>query len=78
VFYELGADFLENAIRMPGQLRCYFSVTETGQPIKVQKTIFSETFFTIGMSEMYRATGEIKYLVGEIAYPTLRNKSVYN
>ena len=46
-----------------GSGKCYFSLTQDGRPIKVQRTIFSECFYTMAMSELARATKEEKYKV---------------
>ena len=43
--------------------KCYLSVTRQGQPLKTQRTIFSECFYLLAMSELSRATGNSKYRV---------------
>ena len=62
--FLLGADFLMRHIKKPdGTGKCYFLLTQEGKPIKVQRTIFSECFYTMAMSELARATKEEKYKV---------------
>lgn len=46
----------------PGK-KCAFVLTRDGQPIKVQRTIFSECFYTMAMNELWRVTGEARYQV---------------
>ncbi len=41
--------------------KCFFLLTQDGKPIKTQRTIFSESFYTMAMSEMAIATKEEKY-----------------
>ncbi|XP_054978964.1 N-acylglucosamine 2-epimerase isoform X1 [Sorex araneus] len=57
-----GGEFLMRCARVafPGR-KCAFTLTRTGQPIKVQRTIFSECFYTVAMNELWRATGETRY-----------------
>ena len=55
--------FLEQHIKSETEDRCYFSVSQDGIPIKTQRTIFTESFYTIALSEMYRATSDKSYLV---------------
>lgn len=43
--------------------KCYFLLTQDGKPVKSQRTIFSECFYTMAMSELARATGKEKYKV---------------
>lgn len=52
----------------PGK-KCAFVLTRDGRPIKVQRTIFSECFYTMAMNELWRVTGEAHYQVhgGEAA-----------
>ena len=41
--------------------RMYFSVTADGEPLRMRRYVFSETFAAIAMSEYALATGEQKY-----------------
>ena len=43
------------------QMSCLF---RSGEPIKVQRTIFSEVFYVMAMSSLYTLTSEEKYKVG--------------
>lgn len=52
-----GCKFLMNdSIRNPKTYKCCFSCTRDGQPIKIQRTIFSECFYFMAVSELYIAT----------------------
>ncbi|XP_055964690.1 N-acylglucosamine 2-epimerase [Sorex fumeus] len=57
-----GGEFLLRCARVafPGR-KCAFTLTRTGEPIKVQRTIFSECFYAAAMNELWRATGETRY-----------------
>lgn len=46
----------------PGK-KCAFVLTQSGLPVKVQRTIFSECFYTMAMNELWRVTGEERYQV---------------
>ncbi|XP_077976850.1 N-acylglucosamine 2-epimerase-like [Glandiceps talaboti] len=56
-----GADFLMKNVKDPETLKCYFSLTRDGRPIKIQRTIFAECFYMLAMSEVARATKTQKY-----------------
>ncbi len=43
--------------------RCYFIVTETGKPCRLQRKPYTECFYVMGLAELSRATGENKYWV---------------
>ena len=60
---ERGGQFLINHVRVPGQTRCYFAVTADGQPARLQRKPYTESFYTMAMSELYRATGKKQYRV---------------
>lgn len=58
---RLGADFLrESAIREDD--RVYFSLTQDGQPIYLQRKIFSECFYIMALAEFSRASGKPQLL----------------
>lgn len=61
-----GGEFLLRYARLapPGK-KCAFVLTRDGRPVKVQRTIFSECFYTMAMNELWRATGEVRYQVCE-------------
>ena len=59
---EKAADFLCKYAKRDDN-RCYFCLTEDGKPVKLQRTIFSESFYVMAMSEIGRATGKIEYKV---------------
>ena len=60
---ERGAQFMIDHVRMPGQARCYFSVTADGKPAKMQRKPYTESFYVIAMAELHRATGKQEYKV---------------
>ncbi|KAM9576785.1 N-acylglucosamine 2-epimerase [Trichechus inunguis] len=57
-----GGDFLLRHARVtpPGK-KCAFVLTRDGRPVKVQRTIFSECFYTMAMNELWRVTGDARY-----------------
>lgn len=55
-----GGEFLIQHVKMEGG-KCAFSTDREGQPIKVQRTIFSEVFYIMAMSGLWHLTGEEKY-----------------
>lgn len=59
-----GGEFLLRYARVapPGK-KCAFVLTRDGRPVKVQRTIFSECFYTMAMNELWRVTGEARYQV---------------
>ncbi len=56
-----GLDFIRAFGRAPDG-RVYFSVTRDGQPIHIQRKIYSEVFYVMALTEMARATGRGEYL----------------
>ncbi len=59
IAYE-GVKFLtNNAVREDG--RVYFSLTEDGRPIYMQRKIFSECFYVMALAGYANASGESKY-----------------
>ncbi|XP_041459512.1 N-acylglucosamine 2-epimerase-like [Lytechinus variegatus] len=62
-----GGEFLMKYVKNPENYKCFFAVTRTGEPIKIQRTIFSECFYMIAMAELARATGDAKYKTEAIA-----------
>ncbi|XP_063427778.1 N-acylglucosamine 2-epimerase-like [Mytilus trossulus] len=56
-----GAEFLQKFARNPETYRCYFSLTKEGKPVKIQRTIFSECFYLMAMSELGIVTGKQSY-----------------
>ncbi|XP_061469910.1 N-acylglucosamine 2-epimerase isoform X2 [Rhineura floridana] len=57
-----GGEFLLEHARVatPAQ-KCAFVLTRDGRPVKIQRTIFSECFYVLGLDELGRATGEPRY-----------------
>ncbi|XP_029329373.1 N-acylglucosamine 2-epimerase isoform X2 [Mus caroli] len=57
-----GGEFLLRYARVapPGK-KCAFVLTRDGRPVKVQRTIFSECFYTMAMNELWKVTGEMRY-----------------
>lgn len=70
----LGGEFLLNHIKRPDDGRCYFQVTAEGEPIKIQRTIFTECFYVIAMAELARASNLSKYKVRNLPLKTLATK----
>ncbi|XP_004717655.1 N-acylglucosamine 2-epimerase [Echinops telfairi] len=59
---KAGGDFLLRHARVtPAEKKCAFVLTRDGSPVKVQRTIFSECFYTMAMDELWRATGDTCY-----------------
>ncbi|XP_006900041.1 PREDICTED: N-acylglucosamine 2-epimerase [Elephantulus edwardii] len=59
---KAGGDFLlHHALVTPPEKKCAFVLTRDGRPIKVQRTIFSECFYTMAMNELWRVTGQAHY-----------------
>lgn len=58
---RLGANFLKrHAIQPDG--RVFFSLTEEGDPLSMQRKIFSECFWIMAMAEYSRASGDTSYM----------------
>ena len=57
-----GAEFLRRNGKRNDN-RCYFCLTADGKPVKLQRTIFSECFYVMAMSELARATNDASYKV---------------
>lgn len=51
-----GAEFLSQHIKNKETQKCAFAVTKSGDPIKYQRTIFTECFYVLGMSELFKAS----------------------
>ncbi|KAL8164395.1 UNVERIFIED_CONTAM: hypothetical protein K2H54_050374 [Gekko kuhli] len=57
-----GGEFLlRHACAAPPSQKCAFVLTRDGRPVKIQRTIFSECFYVLGLDELGRATGESRY-----------------
>ncbi|XP_022081272.1 N-acylglucosamine 2-epimerase-like [Acanthaster planci] len=56
-----GGLFLMNYVKNPATGKCYFAVTKDGKAVKIQRTIFSECFYMLAMSELARATKDDMY-----------------
>ncbi|XP_045182619.2 N-acylglucosamine 2-epimerase-like [Mercenaria mercenaria] len=56
-----GAEFLQKNAKDPKTSKLCFSLTRDGRPIKIQRSIFSECFYTMAVSELHRTTKEAKY-----------------
>lgn len=57
-----GARFLRNYARRKEDGRVYFSMTEDGKPIQLQRKIFSECFYIMAFAEYSRASGDQSYM----------------
>lgn len=60
-------------VKNPETWKCYFSLTRDGKPLKIQRTIFSECFYLMALSELAIATEEEKYKVSLYLYATCTN-----
>lgn len=58
-----GGEFLLERVKVKGEQRCYFAVSEAGLPVRVQRKPYTECFFIVGLIELFRATGNQKYQV---------------
>ncbi|KAM6475781.1 N-acylglucosamine 2-epimerase isoform 1-T2 [Liasis olivaceus] len=59
---KAGGEFLLRHARVaPPSQKCAFVLTRDGRPVKIQRTIFSECFYVLGLDELGRATGESRY-----------------
>lgn len=54
---------LRHARVAPPEKKCAFVLTRDGRPVKVQRSIFSECFYTMAMNELWRVTAEARYQV---------------
>lgn len=61
--FVAGAEFLMQNVRDPNTYKCSLVVTRDGKAIKIQRSLFSECFYLMAMSEVGRATGVEKYKV---------------
>lgn len=57
-----GANFLRKYAKRDDN-RCYFCLTADGKPVKLQRTIFSESFYVMAMSEIAKASGKNEFKV---------------
>jgi N-acylglucosamine 2-epimerase len=57
-----GARFLREHARRKDDGRVYFSMTEDGQPVQLQRKIFSECFYIMAFAEYSRASGDASYM----------------
>uniref|UniRef100_A0A8D2BE91 N-acylglucosamine 2-epimerase n=1 Tax=Sus scrofa TaxID=9823 RepID=A0A8D2BE91_PIG len=61
---KAGGEFLLRHARVaPPEKKCAFVLTRDGRPVKVQRSIFSECFYTMAMNELWRVTAEARYQV---------------
>ncbi|KAM4695675.1 N-acylglucosamine 2-epimerase [Rhinophrynus dorsalis] len=57
-----GGEFLlAHARPSPDSLKCAFVLTREGRAVKIQRTIFSECFYVMGMDGLWRTTKEERY-----------------
>ncbi len=70
-----GAEFLRRHALEPGN-RAYFCLTREGEPVSMQRKIFSECFYVMAMAEYARATGsaEIRAEARDVFGSVLRFK----
>ena len=57
-----GARFLREHARRKDDGRVFFSMTEDGQPVQLQRKIFSECFYIMAFAEYSRASGDASYM----------------
>nr|KAG5711456.1 hypothetical protein BaRGS_025883 [Batillaria attramentaria] len=58
---EKGAEFLVQHVKRVDTGKCYLALTRHGLPLKTQRTIFSECFYLMALSELSRANGNVAY-----------------
>ncbi|XP_023561132.1 N-acylglucosamine 2-epimerase isoform X2 [Octodon degus] len=59
---KAGGEFLLRCARVaPPEQKCAFTLTRDGRPVKVQRTIFSECFYTMAMDALWKVTGDTRY-----------------
>lgn len=58
-----GAKFLREYARRKEDGRVYFSLTEVGKPLQLQRKIFSECFYIMAFAEYSRASGDQSYMI---------------
>ncbi|XP_036596342.1 N-acylglucosamine 2-epimerase isoform X2 [Trichosurus vulpecula] len=69
---KAGGEFLIRHARVaPPAKKCAFVLTRDGRPAKIQRTIFSECFYTMAMDELWKATGDPRYQVDSMAVPMM-------
>jgi N-acylglucosamine 2-epimerase len=59
---EKGAKFLRDHIYQAKDSRCFFSVTQDGLPVYMQRKMATESFYAIAMAELSRATKQQHYM----------------
>ncbi|XP_052241619.1 N-acylglucosamine 2-epimerase-like isoform X1 [Dreissena polymorpha] len=69
---EKGAGFLMKFAKDASTGRCYLILNRDGRPIKMQRTIFSECFYTMAMSEIAKATNQEMYKTEAIQMMDIR------
>ncbi len=59
-----GGEFLRRFAKVPdGSGKCYFALTKDGRPVKIQRTMFSESFYALAMIGLADVPGEKVYKV---------------
>ena len=58
-----GADFIMSKMKDEKSGKIYFSTTASGEPTKMQRTLYAEVFYVMAMAGMYRITQDVKYKV---------------
>ncbi|XP_068964537.1 N-acylglucosamine 2-epimerase [Petaurus breviceps papuanus] len=59
---KAGGEFLIRHARVaPPAKKCAFVLTRDGRPAKIQRSVFSECFYTMAMDELWKATGDPRY-----------------
>lgn len=61
--FSTGGDFMIKYLRNPKTNKCYLSVTKEGLPLKIQRTIYTEVFYCMGMIGLAKATNNDEYKV---------------
>ncbi|XP_072026630.1 N-acylglucosamine 2-epimerase-like [Amphiura filiformis] len=62
-----GGEFLMKHVKSSDGMKCNFLLTRDGKPVKIQRQIFSESFYLVGLAELARATKDDKYKKEAIA-----------
>ena len=64
-----GGDFLIKFVRVNSQgvgERCYFATSADGKPVKLQRKPYTECFYIMALTELYRATENQRYQVSSV------------
>jgi hypothetical protein len=73
LFHFPGGEFLMKHFKDPATGKVFFSTTRDGKPTKMQRTIFSEVFYSMAMAGLAKATQQTKYKVMALRHLAYRH-----